>query len=182
MEESMQPEEFRQRRRQLGYTQAELAAALGTTQAAISYYEAGRRRIPQPVARLLDVIVAMRQGGKPTMVHARPRQPAPDGRQAPAPSPGEAEVLAPYVDVIHNILHKHGAEGCFSVIRLPEWMREGIAQMAVYERFHDGTGRWSFIESPAALRKHLLRVIPGHKQTYHQSSEGGKGATKSCPT
>jgi DNA-binding transcriptional regulator YiaG len=82
----MQPEEFRQMRRQLGYTQAELAAALGTTQAAISRYEAGRRRIPQPVARLLDVIVAMRQGREPTMVDT---QPAPNGRHAPAQCPGE---------------------------------------------------------------------------------------------
>lgn len=69
----MAPEEFRALRIQLGESQAGLARLLGTTQAAISRYEAGRRRIPQPVARLLEVIAAMRQGGQPIVMHTRPR-------------------------------------------------------------------------------------------------------------
>lgn len=71
----MTKEEFRCLRHQLGWSQARLAEALGTTKTSVYRYEAGLRKIPPPVARLLQVLAAMRQGDQPIVIHARPRQP-----------------------------------------------------------------------------------------------------------
>jgi transcriptional regulator with XRE-family HTH domain len=55
----MTPEEFRARRDQLGWSQTELARALGVSHSAVYRYEAGTRRIAEPVARLLDILVVL---------------------------------------------------------------------------------------------------------------------------
>jgi hypothetical protein len=89
-------------------------------------------------------------------------------REAAQQEKREAEALAPYEDVLHEVLSACGAEGCFAVSLPPAWMRVGGGIM-VHERLHDAGGSLGYrVESPAALREHLLRAIPGHRQIYHQ--------------
>lgn len=52
----MTPEEVRQLRQKLGLTQAELAYKLGVTVTCVANWEAGRRKIAEPAARLLRMI------------------------------------------------------------------------------------------------------------------------------
>lgn len=47
--------DFRSIRERLGWTQQGLAERLGVTVRAVRYYEAGSRKVPGPVARLLAV-------------------------------------------------------------------------------------------------------------------------------
>lgn len=49
----MMPEVFRAIRQRLGLTQHALAEALGVSPRAVRYYEAGSRKVPGPVARIL---------------------------------------------------------------------------------------------------------------------------------
>jgi transcriptional regulator with XRE-family HTH domain len=48
----MAPDELRRVRERLGWTQADLADALGVHRVTVAKWEAGDRSIPEPVARL----------------------------------------------------------------------------------------------------------------------------------
>ena len=48
---------FRQLRKELGLSQAQLAAAMGTTKASVSRWEAGERPISELAARFLTLLV-----------------------------------------------------------------------------------------------------------------------------
>lgn len=52
----MMPEVFRAIRQRLGLTQHALAEALGVSPRAVRYYEAGSRKVPGPVARILGLM------------------------------------------------------------------------------------------------------------------------------
>jgi DNA-binding transcriptional regulator YiaG len=52
----MTPEQFRQIRQELGWTQRATAEALGVTDRCIRRYEAGDRRVSKPVALLFETI------------------------------------------------------------------------------------------------------------------------------
>jgi transcriptional regulator with XRE-family HTH domain len=59
--------EFKELRKQLGYSQVRLAAEMGTTKASISRYESGDRPISELVARFLTLLVhtqGKRTGGR----------------------------------------------------------------------------------------------------------------------
>jgi len=59
--------EFRQLRKHLGLSQAQLAAAMGTTKASVSRWEAGERPISELVGRFLMLLVqtqGKRTGGR----------------------------------------------------------------------------------------------------------------------
>lgn len=52
----MMPEVFLSIRQRLGLTQQDLAKLLGVSQRAVQYYEAGSRKVPGPVARILGLM------------------------------------------------------------------------------------------------------------------------------
>jgi DNA-binding transcriptional regulator YiaG len=52
----MTPSELKHRRTQLGMTQVQLAAALGVTSIAVSYWERGTRKMGEPAARLVILL------------------------------------------------------------------------------------------------------------------------------
>ena len=54
----MTPEDLKRIRRQLGLTQKELAEKLGVTLVTVGRWEAGMRKISEPVARLVQRIAA----------------------------------------------------------------------------------------------------------------------------
>jgi DNA-binding transcriptional regulator YiaG len=56
--QSMTGLELRDRRRRLGATQAQLAERLGVTANALARWERGERRISEPVARLVKLLVS----------------------------------------------------------------------------------------------------------------------------
>jgi len=90
-------------------------------------------------------------------------------READQQKQREAEALALYEAVLHEVLREHHAEGCFSVTLPPTWMWVN-RQVMVYEHLHDAQGALGYrVESPEALRAHLLRSIPSHRQIYHQA-------------
>lgn len=62
----MTPQEFKEARANLGYTQVELAAKLGKCERIVKYYEAGHTPVPQTVALLLQsgVVKPKKKGGK----------------------------------------------------------------------------------------------------------------------
>jgi putative transcriptional regulator len=51
------PDEFRRLRQRLGLTQEQVAQRLGVTLGAVSRWEHGQRRISEPAARLLQLLV-----------------------------------------------------------------------------------------------------------------------------
>ena len=52
----MMPEVFKAARQRLGLTQQQLALALGVSPRAVRYYEAGTRKVPATVAKLLGLL------------------------------------------------------------------------------------------------------------------------------
>jgi DNA-binding transcriptional regulator YiaG len=50
----MTPQEFKEERQRLKISQAAMAKRIGVSLQAVYYYETGRRKVPQPVALLLD--------------------------------------------------------------------------------------------------------------------------------
>jgi transcriptional regulator with XRE-family HTH domain len=54
----MTPDAFRRWCERRGYSQAEAAEALGTTQATVSRWQSGVHQIPPPVARLIQLLDA----------------------------------------------------------------------------------------------------------------------------
>lgn len=50
----MTAEEFKQERQRLGLTIKAMAQRIGVSEQAIWYYETGKRKVPQPVALLLE--------------------------------------------------------------------------------------------------------------------------------
>lgn len=61
----MKPEEFKKLRLKLGYTQKQVADALGIAKNSAARFERGEMRISEPVARLLRMIAAQRKQPKP---------------------------------------------------------------------------------------------------------------------
>ncbi len=57
------PEEFRAERERMRLTIAAMADLLGVTPRAISYYEAGQRKIPLTIQKLLEPVVITVSGG-----------------------------------------------------------------------------------------------------------------------
>ncbi|WP_447979039.1 helix-turn-helix domain-containing protein [Candidatus Nitrospira bockiana] len=55
-------EELRRRRKELGLTQAQLAADLGVTVTTVARWERGERGISEPIGRLVDMLVKERIG------------------------------------------------------------------------------------------------------------------------
>ena len=69
----MTPEQFKAERLRLGITQKEMATRIGVSLQAIWYYETGKRKVPEPVAlllnsqRLYDQLLAEKeQGNEPS--------------------------------------------------------------------------------------------------------------------
>jgi transcriptional regulator with XRE-family HTH domain len=60
----MTGKKFRQLRRQLGLTQVQLAKELGVTSTAVARWERSERRVFEPVAKLLTLLV-QQHGRKP---------------------------------------------------------------------------------------------------------------------
>lgn len=58
----MTPTGLKRIRRELALTQAELAALLGVGRVAVARWEAGARKISEPVARLIQRILAEARG------------------------------------------------------------------------------------------------------------------------
>lgn len=58
----MTKEEFRWLRTQLGFTQEQLARDIGVTLGAVQKWELGLRPISGPVARLMRLMVRVKQG------------------------------------------------------------------------------------------------------------------------
>jgi DNA-binding transcriptional regulator YiaG len=56
--QAMNGQDLRKHRTRLGVTQAELAALLGVTANAVARWERGERRIAEPVARLVKLLVS----------------------------------------------------------------------------------------------------------------------------
>ncbi len=52
----MNNEQFKERRAALDLTQAALAEELGVSLRAVKHYEAGDRKVPKPVEKLLDTL------------------------------------------------------------------------------------------------------------------------------
>jgi len=50
----MTPQEFKQERQRLALTIKAMAERIGVSEQAIWYYETGKRKVPQPVALLLN--------------------------------------------------------------------------------------------------------------------------------
>ena len=57
----MTPTRLKQLRQRLGLTQTELAAQLGVTQNTVARWETSVRGIPEPTARLIELLVADRK-------------------------------------------------------------------------------------------------------------------------
>jgi transcriptional regulator with XRE-family HTH domain len=62
----MDGEELKAARARLGFTQAQLAAELGVHAMTVSKWETGQRGIPEPVARLVQRLVAERRAKRNT--------------------------------------------------------------------------------------------------------------------
>lgn len=60
----MTSKELRERRERLGFTQAQLANALGVTSITVSRWERGAQRIPEMAARLVSLMAPSAKGGK----------------------------------------------------------------------------------------------------------------------
>jgi DNA-binding transcriptional regulator YiaG len=60
----MTPAHLKQLRGQLGYTQAELAKAIGVHVMTVSKWETGVSGIPEPVAKLVQLMLAERSAPK----------------------------------------------------------------------------------------------------------------------
>lgn len=52
----MTPEQIKEERSRLGFTGAQMAERIGVTPRAYAYYEAGQRKIPLTVEKLLKVL------------------------------------------------------------------------------------------------------------------------------
>ncbi len=63
---SVEPHELRRARAALGLTQAQLAERLGVTQNTVARWEVGLRGIPEPTARLIELIAKEVKAKKPT--------------------------------------------------------------------------------------------------------------------
>jgi DNA-binding transcriptional regulator YiaG len=57
----MDADEMKAARARLGFTQAQLAAELGVHAMTVSKWETGQRSIPEPVARLVQRMIAERR-------------------------------------------------------------------------------------------------------------------------
>jgi DNA-binding transcriptional regulator YiaG len=62
----MDADEMKAARARLGLTQAQLAAELGVHAMTVSKWETGQRSIPEPVARLVQRLVAERRTKRKT--------------------------------------------------------------------------------------------------------------------
>ena len=62
----MDADEMKAARARLGLTQAQLAAELGVHAMTVSKWETGQRSIPEPVARLVQRLVAERRTKRET--------------------------------------------------------------------------------------------------------------------
>jgi DNA-binding transcriptional regulator YiaG len=62
----MDADDLKAARAGLGLTQAQLAAELGVHAMTVSKWETGQRRIPEPVARLVQRLVAERRTKRKT--------------------------------------------------------------------------------------------------------------------
>src|SRR5439155_23665760 len=78
----MTGDELRRLREAAGLTQAELAERLGTTVTSVSRWETGQRRIAEPIARFVRLVLA--QGGHETSPGRSRRDAAAVSQHAPA--------------------------------------------------------------------------------------------------